>query len=168
MAPHYSNAFYALSCLNQFDGLDKRTLTQTAEDRQPTSCLNQSDGLDTRIGTQTTENIEPTRRLQVLIYGLFRPLSAHHADPDVRHSRQLLSDLAYQLRMLRRKNVIPTLASLGTFLIAFIFSIVLAFAELGEHNTPFSLSFGLLVSWLPLLVVFTIVDRNPSSADRSA
>lgn len=105
--------------------------------------------------------------LNVLIYGLFRPLSGDQ-DLDVELTRQLLLSLAFNLRMLRRRGVIPTLASLGTFLIAFIFSVVLAFAELGDDNTPFSLAFGLLVSWVPLLVVFTLVDRNPISSERTA
>ncbi|KAF5696814.1 hypothetical protein FMUND_15590, partial [Fusarium mundagurra] len=144
MARHYGNALYVLSALNQFAGLD------------------------THSTSHTTEYSQSTIMLQVLIYGLFRPLSAQHGELDVRHTRQLLSDLAYHLRMLRRRSVIPTLASLGTFLVAFVFSLVLAFAELGDDNTPFSLSFGLLFSWLPLLVIFTIVDRNPISADRSA
>ncbi|KAL5601539.1 hypothetical protein FOBRF1_009072 [Fusarium oxysporum] len=99
------------------------------------------------------------------VYGLFRPLSGDQS-PDVDLTRQLLVTLAFQLRMLRRRGVIPMLANLGTFLIAFIFSVVLAFAELGDNNTPFSLAFGLLMTWLPLLVVFTIIDRNPVSSER--
>ncbi|KAF4457811.1 hypothetical protein F53441_325 [Fusarium austroafricanum] len=139
---HYSNALYVLSVLNQFDGLE------------------------THVPSNNPRDSQPTRMLNVLIYGLFRPLSAQD-ESDVRHTRQLLSDLAHQLRILRRKGVLPTLASLGTFLVAFIFSLVLTFAELGDDNTPFALSFGLLLSWLPPLVIFTIVDRNPISADRS-
>ncbi|KIW10288.1 hypothetical protein PV08_11250 [Exophiala spinifera] len=53
-------------------------------------------------------------------------------------------------------------------LVAFIFSVVLAFAELGDNSTAHSLALGLLLCWLPILVIFTIVDRNPISADRSA
>ncbi len=107
------------------------------------------------------------RMLKVLVYGLFRPLS-NDAAPDVELTDQLLVQLAFQLRMLRRRGVIPMLANLATFLVAFVFSVVLAFAELGDDNTPFSLAFGLLMTWLPLLVVFTIVDRNPVSSERTA
>ncbi|KAH6877084.1 hypothetical protein B0T10DRAFT_566415 [Thelonectria olida] len=60
------------------------------------------------------------------------------------------------------------LANLGVFLVAFVISVVLAFAELGDANTPLPLAFGLLMTWLPLLVVFTIVDQNPVSSERTA
>lgn len=109
----------------------------------------------------------PTPMLKVLIYGVFRPLSADMG-PDVKLTRQLLLLLAFQLRMYRRRAVIPTLANLGVFLVAFIFSVVLAFAQLGDENTPFSLAFGLLMTWLPLQVIFSIVDRNPVSSERTA
>lgn len=105
--------------------------------------------------------------LEILVHGLFRPLSGDQ-NSDVDLTRQLLVALAFQLRMLRRRGVIPMLANLGTFLVAFIFSVVLAFAELGGNSNTFSLAFGLLMTWLPLLVVFTIVDRNPVSSERAA
>lgn len=124
---------------------------------------------------QVQENGSASRMLNVLVYGLSRPLSLsdestspNPPSPDIELTRQLLVNLAFQLRMLRRRGVIPMLANLATFLVAFIFSVVLAFAELGDESSPFSLSFGLLVTWLPLLVVFTVVDRNPISSERSA
>ncbi|KAK0741302.1 hypothetical protein B0T18DRAFT_440629 [Schizothecium vesticola] len=58
-------------------------------------------------------------------------------------------------------------ASLATFLVAFVFSVVLSFAEVGESSSVDPLILGLLFSWLPVLVIFTIVDRNPVSADRA-
>ncbi|KAM0435839.1 hypothetical protein ACHAPT_002730 [Fusarium lateritium] len=105
-----------------------------------------------------------------LVYGLFRPLPQPDAqyDLDQHYTAQLLSMMAFQLRMLRRRGVIPTLASLGTFITAFIFSIVLAFDEEAGNRTGSPLTLGLLYCWLPLLVIFTIIDRNPVSADRSA
>lgn len=133
-------AYFVLCCLNQFH-LDKLALIE--HDGEPASMVN------------------------ILIYGLFRPLSNDQA-PDVDLTNQLLVMLAFQLRMLRRRGVIPTLANLATFLVAFAFSVVLAFAELDKGNTPFPLSFGLLVTWAPLLVVFTVVDRNPTSSERTA
>jgi hypothetical protein len=69
---------------------------------------------------------------------------------------------------LRRRSVIPTLASLGVFLVAFVISVALAFAEIGEYRTGTPLILGLLYCWLPLLVIFTIIDRNPVSSERSA
>ncbi len=134
----HSAAYFVLCCANQFDGLK----------------LVNADG-------------NPTRMLRVLIYGLFRPLSVEDT-PDVQLTHQLLVIMAFQLRMLRRRGVIPVLANLGMFLVAFIFSIVLAFTDLENATTPFSLAFGLLLTWLPLLVVFTVVDRNPVSSERTA
>lgn len=107
--------------------------------------------------------------LKILLYGLFRPALHHDLDThgDGVLTWQLLSQLAYQLRMLRRRAVIPTLASLATFLVAFVFSVVLSFAEVGESSSVDPLILGLLYSWLPSLVVFAIVDRNPVSGDRA-
>lgn len=107
--------------------------------------------------------------LKTLLYGLFRPTVDDNFDrhPDGVLTRQLLSQLAHQLRILRRRAVIPTLASLATFLVAFVFSVVLSFAEVGGNSLVDPLILGLLYSWLPILVVFAIVDRNPVSADRA-
>ncbi|KAK4108552.1 hypothetical protein N656DRAFT_761206 [Canariomyces notabilis] len=137
----YSAAYFVLCSINQFTGYS--------------------------LVSKGNDGPEPTRMLSVLMYGLFRPMSQEQA-PDVELTEQLLLALAFELRMLRRKGVIPMLADLGTFIVAFIFSVVLAFADLDGDNTPFSLAFGLLVTWVPLLVVFTIVDRNPMSSDRTA
>ncbi|RSL95586.1 hypothetical protein CEP52_011963 [Fusarium oligoseptatum] len=63
--------------------------------------------------------------------------------------------------------VLSCLGHLGTFITAFIFSIVLAFDEEAGNRTGSPLTLGLLCCWLPLLVIFTIIDRNPVSADRS-
>jgi hypothetical protein len=105
-----------------------------------------------------------------LAFGLFRPLASANAPvhEDQQYTIELLSMIAFQLRMLRRRSVIPTLASLGVFLIAFVISVALAFAEIGENRTGSPLVLGLLYCWLPLLVIFTIVDRNPVSSERSA
>jgi hypothetical protein len=112
--------------------------------------------------------------LEVLIYGLFRPLTSSSAEDEGESEadavllRELAATMAFQLRMLRRRGVIPTLGSLATFLIAFVFSVVLAFDDLGDRTTAHSLGIGLLFGWLPLLIISTIIDRNPVSADRSA
>jgi hypothetical protein len=122
--------------------------------------------------------------LEALMYGLFQPLSndrdgdgdgvhlatiCQHHPTEIQMTRELLATLAFSLRMLRRRGVIPTLASLATFLLAFIFSVVLAFGDIsGDSIAVFSLNLGLLVSWLPVLVIFSVVDRNPVSSERVA
>lgn len=104
---------------------------------------------------------------ETLIYGLLHPLIGAENDLSTQLTDHLLSALTKQLRTLRRRAVMPTLASLGTFLMAFIFSVVLSFAEVGEHTKVDFLVLGLLYAWLPVLVIFTIVDRNPVSSDRT-
>jgi hypothetical protein len=112
--------------------------------------------------------------LEVLVYGLVRPLTVVESGDeddgaaDAVLLRELAATMAFQLRMLRRRGVIPTLGSLATFLIAFVFSVVLAFDDLGDRTTAHSLGIGLLFGWLPLLIISSIIDRNPVSADRSA
>ncbi|KAH7124585.1 hypothetical protein EDB81DRAFT_911484 [Dactylonectria macrodidyma] len=118
-----------------------------------------------------TPNRLHDRFLVVLTYGLFRPLISGATEPDVplarSKTRELLQQMAFQLRMLRRRGVYPTFASIFVFFVAFGVSLVFAFADVGERTTAHSLALGILVSWLPLMVMFTILDRNPMSADRT-
>lgn len=111
--------------------------------------------------------------MKTIIYGLFRPLkkvrmASEEENIDIEYTRQLLEDLARQLRILRRRGVVPMLLSLLSFLTAFIFSVVLAFAEVDADLDVTPLTIGLLYSWLPLLVLYSIMDRNPVSPDRTA
>ena len=105
--------------------------------------------------------------LRALFYGLLRPISGP-TDKEVKHTKTLLSALAFQLRIHRRKGVLPTLASLAIFIAAFAFSVVQAFADGGSSLPVATLTSALLFSWLPMLVIFTIVDQNPNSSERSA
>jgi len=110
------------------------------------------------------------RFYEVLSYGLFRPLDQRDGvtpPRDVALTRNLIKALAFQLRMLRRRGVYPSMLNLLAFGLAFIFSIVQAFSSLGDRSTAHSLAFGLLVLWMPMLVGLSIIDRNPVSADRS-
>ncbi|KAK4445968.1 hypothetical protein QBC34DRAFT_497138 [Podospora aff. communis PSN243] len=160
------DAFYVLSCFNQFD----------------------LDFLDTPYGggEDGERGIDRTLLFKTLIYGLFRPRAfvssdvkrqltekrpaglADHDPLDILLTRDLLTELAFQLRMLRRKMVIPVLASLAVFLVAFVFSVVLAFGDLDKGIDVVYMSIGLFVLWLPVLVAFGIIDRNPTSSERTA
>jgi membrane-bound lytic murein transglycosylase len=124
------------------------------------SCLNQFD-----VTSRITEN--DTDFFKVLVYGLFSPILSHQQDAAGKYTKSLLSVMAHQLRMHRRRALIPTMLNLGTFLIALVFSIVLSFAQVGEHTKVDMLVLGLLFTWLPMLVIFTNVDRTPVSADRT-
>jgi len=137
-------------------------------------------------GKDNGEDDYETLFFNTLIYGLFRPRAnislevawqmadtraeglVDHEPLDMLLTRDLLTDLAYQLRMLRRRSVIPTLGSLAVFLVALIFSIVLAFGDLGKGVDVVYMSIGLFVLWLPILVAFGIIDRNPISSERTA
>ncbi len=138
--PRWTDLYYVLSVFNQFDGPPPGP----AQDRF----------------------------ISTLIYGLYRTVFNYNeestANEEVILTREILSELAYQLRMLRRRGVIPTMASLGTFIAAFVISIVLSFADAGQYATVEPLGLGLLFGWLPVLVIFAIVDRNPVSAGRSS
>jgi hypothetical protein len=134
----WNDAFYILSCVGQFD-----------------------------------TPIDPHKQQifhNALVFGLFRPLAKNNGsvDHDQQYTAELLSTIAFQLRVLRRRGVIPTLASLAIFLIAFLFSLVLAFADIDGNRTGAPLTLGLIYCWLPILVIFSIIDRNPVSAERSA
>ncbi|KAM7205165.1 hypothetical protein V8F20_003302 [Naviculisporaceae sp. PSN 640] len=111
------------------------------------------------------------RLLLALVYGLFRPIMDGPREEDAPEARiktkELLQEMAFQLRMLRRRGVYPALVSIVVFFVAYGVSLVLAFGGLGDRATAHSMALGLLVSWLPLMVLFTILDRNPVSADRS-
>ncbi|SCO76798.1 uncharacterized protein FRV6_01010 [Fusarium oxysporum] len=132
---------------------------------------------------------DPDRRfLETLIYGLFNPMCniidgegirIDKVDPRwmsgpptpekkaTRWNRELLQEMAFNLRILRRRGVYPTFLSIFLFFIAYAVSVVLAFADIGERTTTHSLAFGILISWFPLFILFSILDRNPVSADRS-
>jgi hypothetical protein len=141
MSREWDDAYYLLSCLSQFD-----------------------------IPTSGPKGL-PTQFYNALVFGLFRPLSNANTplDKDQEYATELLSMLAFQLRMLRRCGVIPTLTSLGVFLLAFAFTVFLVFYQLNEDGTTSQLKLGLLYScWLPVLVISTTTDRNPVSAERSA
>jgi len=147
--PAKKNAYYILSCIGQFK----------------------------------LQDVDP-KFLEILTYGLFRPLCDVTVGEDgsttgilceandrkakaEQWTSELLRSMAFQLRMLRRRGVYPTFLSVLLFFIAYAISIALAFADVGERTTTHSLAFGILISWLPLFVLFSLLDRNPVSADRS-
>jgi hypothetical protein len=121
------------------------------------SCLNQFD----------LSEMDHKKFIETLVYGLFRPVIKGGAKDKTLLTRDLMSGIAHQLRMLRRRGVVPTMASLGTFLVAFIISVFLTFDQ-SDSATVEPMVLGLLFSWLPILVAFAIVDRNPVSSERSA
>lgn len=51
------------------------------------------------------------------------------------------------------------------FLFAFALSIESAFTVLGQNSTAHDLALGCLLAWFPVLIMGSIVDRNPIAAD---
>lgn len=102
----------------------------------------------------------PTHLLHTLTYALFRPLSKDQ-DLGTTLSAQLLLDVERDLRALgcSRRHRAVLFANLGLFVIALALSIEIALGNLTEI-TPFPLSLGLLLSWLPLLVVFSLQNHR--------
>lgn len=132
------------------------------------TCINQYEYPGSGLGKLSRPH--EIERDQALFYGIFRPLHSRSNNdaipPDVVQTRQLLVNLAYQLRLQRRRGVWPLAINVIWFLVAFVISVVSAFADLGDNSTAHSLALGLLLSWLPILVVMSSVDRNPVAATR--
>jgi hypothetical protein len=75
------------------------------------------------------------------------------------------ADLAEALRKRRRRGVVPVFVSTAWFLFSLALSIQAAFGLVGENATAHDLALGLLMGWLPVLVLSSIIDRNPLSAE---
>jgi hypothetical protein len=147
----YIDSFFVLSCINQYYYARYSTILKDEPDKA---------------------KMLEDKRNTALFYGLFRPLTValDETTPmdegDVRETSFLLAHLAFQLRMLRRHGVYPMTLNIVWFFVAFVVSLVLAFADLGDNTTAHSLALGIALCWLPALVVLTIVDRNPVSPTR--
>lgn len=74
-------------------------------------------------------------------------------------------ELARSVRVGRKKGVIQVFLSEALFVIALAISIYGAFNEIGSNQTAHELGIGLLLSWLPVLVLSSTTDRNPVAAD---
>lgn len=94
--------------------------------------------------------------------------------------RQMRRILARELREMRRRGAVPgkSCKSLVThlltfpvfvstmwFLFAFALSIQGAFGDLGQNTTAHDLALGCLLAWFPILIMGSIVDRNPIAAE---
>jgi len=150
--PCRRDVYYVLSCLNQYE----YPLPLPDWDIQ---------GQNHQVLNNTTPGWHI--RDQALFYGLCVPLQRGNTAAQHRAEAQwMIQELAYQLRMNRRRAVLPLSLSLIWFYVSFVISIVIAFEDLGDNTTAHSLALGLLLSWLPSLVLVTIIDRNPITATR--
>lgn len=75
------------------------------------------------------------------------------------------TEMAQNFREGRKKGVVPVFVSFLWFVFALVLSIQLAFNDIGGNETAHNLALGLLVGWLPILILASTVDRNLVSAD---
>jgi hypothetical protein len=73
--------------------------------------------------------------------------------------------LADAIRKSRKHGVVQVLVSMMWFLVALIISIYKAFGDIGDNTTAHDLAMGLLMSWLPVLISASLVDRNPTNSE---
>ncbi len=73
--------------------------------------------------------------------------------------------LAEHLRATRKHGVVPALLSLLGFGVALAISMTQAYGQLGTNLSEYRLSLGLMMTWLPVLVACTLLDRNPTNTD---
>jgi hypothetical protein len=78
---------------------------------------------------------------------------------------QLRQSLASELRAKRRRGVVPVFISTLWFVFSLGLSIQAAFGFLGENAQAHDLALGLLLAWLPVLILSSIVDRNPVASN---
>ncbi|KAL6710150.1 hypothetical protein ACN47E_009941 [Coniothyrium glycines] len=83
-------------------------------------------------------------------------------DKSLRRMRRIL---AREVREMRRRGAVPVFVSTMWFLFAFALSISDAFGNLGANTTAHDLALGCLLAWFPVLIMGSIVDRNPIATE---
>lgn len=91
-----------------------------------------------------------------------KDLRLHGTPSSLKETRQ---KLAQELREGRKRGVVPVFISTMWFLFALGLSIQSAFGFLGNNSTAHDLALGFLLAWLPVLILGSIVDRNPVAAE---
>ncbi|KIW88941.1 uncharacterized protein Z519_10425 [Cladophialophora bantiana CBS 173.52] len=180
------DAMYILSCINQYQypgtlqttQLVDRPHTETMRERalprleKLAAWVKRSQSVDASSDSEEEFPSTMRRRNRALLQGVFGQLKLSERDlhPDEEELRNRLAELnatlAYQLRLSRRKGVWPLALNILWFGVSLIISVAVAFADLGDNTTAHSLALGLLLSWIPSLVVMAIVDRNPTNSRR--
>ncbi|KAJ9623081.1 hypothetical protein H2203_006013 [Taxawa tesnikishii (nom. ined.)] len=82
-----------------------------------------------------------------------------------RKLNQFRQDLAQEMREARKRGAVPVFISTMWFLFSLGISIQSAFGYIGQNTTAHDLALGCLLSWMPVLILCSIVDRNPVAAD---
>lgn len=163
------DALYVLSCFNQFDLKNYRPPAASARDDDIEMDMLRSGhlqhlqlwmfiyGILRPVSNTSPEapvvaaeplggDARPALEGAELVNDQYRIQGLDRSTVEQRITKDLLTTLAHQLRMNRRRGVVPILASLGVFLLAYIFSIILAFSDLSESTSVFVLDPALLFS----------------------
>ncbi|KAF1815347.1 hypothetical protein P152DRAFT_446422 [Eremomyces bilateralis CBS 781.70] len=74
-------------------------------------------------------------------------------------------ELAQNLREGRKRGVVPVFIATAWFLFSLAISIQTAFGFIGENAQAHDLALGLLLAWMPVLILCSIVDRNPVASE---
>lgn len=118
--------------------------------------------------TMNQYSIKPLMSLQKEAEGFLR-IVLFSKDLKLLGTRKSLAQtrqkLAREMRQRRRRGVVPVYISTLWFLFALAISIQSAFGQLGQNTTAHDLALGFLLAWLPVLILGSIVDRNPIAAE---
>lgn len=103
--------------------------------------------------------IDPAHAETLLRVALFADITTPTLDLKARRRK-----LALTLREGRKRGIVPVFVTLMWFLFSLAISIEGAFSTLGENATAHDLALGLLLAWFPVLILSSIVDRNPTQS----
>ncbi|KAF2634402.1 hypothetical protein P280DRAFT_413855 [Massarina eburnea CBS 473.64] len=110
---------------------------------------------ETAVYKKETEGL-----LRIVLFS--KDLELTDTDKSLRQMRRIL---ARELREMRRRGAVPVFVSTMWFLFAFALSIQAAFGDFGQNRTAHDLALGCLLAWFPILIMSSIVDRNPIAAN---
>ncbi|MCJ1270853.1 hypothetical protein MMC22_010750, partial [Lobaria immixta] len=101
--------------------------------------------------------VDPIDAATLLRISLFADIKTATLDLKARRRK-----LAVALRKGRKRGIVPVFVSLMWFLFSLAITIEFAFSTLGDNTTAHNLALGLLLAWFPVLILSSIVDRNPT------
>ncbi|MCJ1462103.1 hypothetical protein MMC07_000703 [Pseudocyphellaria aurata] len=101
--------------------------------------------------------IDPKHAIALLRVALFADIKTRTLNLKERRRK-----LAVTFREGRKRGDVPAFITLMWFLFSLAISIQAAFSSVGDNYTAHDLALGLLLTWLPVLILSSIVDRNPT------
>ncbi|KAL9047287.1 MAG: hypothetical protein Q9214_000098 [Letrouitia sp. 1 TL-2023] len=107
-------------------------------------------------------SIEADRLLRLTLFSNILPINGSFNKESLVKRR---ADLAQNFREGRKKGVVPVFISFLWFVFALALTVQLSFGDIGGNETAHNLALGLMVGWLPILILASTVDRNHVSAD---